>query len=349
MTKPISIPPELTKVELTREGHEFYSGLVTRLFEKEKVAVSCGRGCSACCYEPVYAEKTEAEIAAHALRQMPHAQQKEIKRRLREAVEKFTASEVFKARMPRAIEYRKLALACPFLDLKTRDCTIYNSRPFGCRAHFAVSPRINCEDTEKHGQIMLVKPGPEIDSIMGQIMFDSGHGEMDHYILLLAEELFGERIESGSREIYGDTNDEAELWRRAMSALLIDDQAKAQVKEVLDFASKRENWYTLGQKSPGDRPGYVTQLTHFRCVYSVTVFEGKPHRHLSLSIHQNLPHPIVAFTIAKMFGFTGGKEQGAGEDVTVVGPGPDWQIGPHGVERAVLIVQLLPETEVHGS
>jgi Fe-S-cluster containining protein len=341
---------EPTKTELIREAQEFFSSLVSQLFEKEKVVPTCGRGCAACCYEPVYVERTEAGIAIHALKQLPHARQREIKHRLREVVEKFRASEVFKARMPRAVEYRKLGLACPFLDLKTRDCMIYNSRPFGCRAHFAVSPRVNCEDLTKHDDIMLVKPGPEVDLLMGKAMFDSGHGEMDHFVLLLAEELFGEQIESGSREIYGNTDDEAELWRRAMSALVIDEQAKAQVKEVLDFASKRENWRTFGEGAPpGERPGYVTQLTRFRCVYSVTIMNGLPFRHFSLSVPQNLPHPIVTFTIAKMFGFTGGEEQGTGEDATVVGPGPDWQMGPHQDERAIVIVQRLPEETSHAS
>jgi Fe-S-cluster containining protein len=343
VSRPISTPREPTKAELTREGHEFFSTLVSQLFEREKVVPTCGRGCAACCYEPVYVERTEAAIAIHALKQLPHAQQREVKHRLREVVEKFRASEVFKARMPRAVEYRKLGLACPFLNLKTRDCMIYDSRPFGCRAHFAVSPRVNCEDLTKHDEIMLIKPGPEVDLLMGKVMFASGQGEMDHFILLLAEELFGEQIESGSREVYGDTDDEVELWRRAMSALVIDGQAKAQVKEVLDFASKRENWWTLGQGAPGDRPEYVTELTHFRCVYSVTLMDGKPHRHLSISVPRNIPHPTVAFTIAKMFGFTGGEEQGTGEDAVVIGPGSDWQIGPHQVERAVIIVQPLPE------
>lgn len=343
MKKAISIRSE--QVAQVRENHEFFSALVSSIFQKERVTPTCCRGCSACCYEPVYSESLEASVAIQALAQLPPEQQKEIKRRLREVVEKFRASEVFKARMPRAVEYRKLSLACPFLDLKNGDCTIYNSRPFGCRAHFAVSPRVNCEDLSKHDEITLVKPGPEVDALMGQLMFGASlRGTMDHFILLLAEELFGERIESGSREVYDANDSDHELWRKAMSALLIDEEAKANVKAVLDFASRRENWWSLGKGTPpGDKPEHTTQLTHFRCVYSVTLLDGKPNRHLSVSIDKNLPHPIAVFSIAKLFGFTGGKEEGVGEDAVWVGPGKDWQIGPHQVERAVIVVQPFPE------
>jgi len=158
--------------------------------------------------------------------------------------------------------------------------------------------------------------------------------------LLLGEVFFGESHESGSREEHALSDYDEDFWSDRMRALVIDDAAKARVKEVLDFAMKKENWWTLGEGTPpGDREGFVTELDTFRVVFSITVVEGKPHRHISISVPRNLPHPIAAFTIAGMFGFTGGKQ----ENDVCVGPGPDWQVGPHEKERAVMMLQPLEQ------
>ncbi len=121
-----------------------------------------------------------------------------------------------------------------------------------------------------------------------------------------------------------------------MSALVLDKEAEAKVKAVVDFATKKENWYVLGSSPvPGDRTEYCCQLHSYRCVFTLTLINSKPHRHLSISTKSNLPHPIVSFTIAKMFGFTGAKEQNG----AAIAPGKDWILGPHGKDRCVVLVQ----------
>ena len=96
-----------------------------------------------------------------------------------------------------------------------------------------------------------------------------------------------------------------------MRVLVIDATAKAEAKRILDFATQPENFYIVSsegfslQKPPGDDPRHVAQLHDFRCVFSVTATCGKIWRHLSISVPSKYPHPVAAFTIAELFGFTG--------------------------------------------
>jgi hypothetical protein len=99
-----------------------------------------------------------------------------------------------------------------------------------------------------------------------------------------------------------------------MTVLLIDDNAKAAAKRVLDWASKPENLYVdgpggkSGQPPPGDDWRHTVRLSgHYRCVFSYTKADGRIWRHLSVSVPSDKwAHPVAAFMIASdLFGFTG--------------------------------------------
>ena len=103
-----------------------------------------------------------------------------------------------------------------------------------------------------------------------------------------------------------------------MRALLIDGEAEAEVRRVLEFAEKAKNYYIIGpggfsfQRPPGDDPRHVAHLrVGFRAVFSITKSpDGRLYRHLSISVDGGkLPNPFAAYTIAKMFGFTGWDEK----------------------------------------
>jgi hypothetical protein len=109
-----------------------------------------------------------------------------------------------------------------------------------------------------------------------------------------------------------------------MRVLVIDEEAKAKVKAVRDFAEKSGNYYIVGkggfsmQRPPGDDPRHVCKLADgFRCVFSMTVADGTLWRHFSVSVPgEKYPNPIAAFTLAGMFGFTGwdGKSEKPSEE-----------------------------------
>lgn len=111
-----------------------------------------------------------------------------------------------------------------------------------------------------------------------------------------------------------------------MSYLLLTGDGKARAHEVALYAAQPAHWYRPKDSTfvPGDVEPYLAQIDSYRCVFSYTHADGWLFRHLSISVagakHGYVPQPIVAFTIASWFGFTGGKIE---RDVTL-GPGLDW-------------------------
>lgn len=201
-------------LDAVRRGHLKLDAVIkTVLASEEKkhgkpLNLPCRRGCSACCYEPVYADKTEAAVALEEVAKMPVEKQDEIKARVKEALEKFKASGMVDVDMPHVVDYLKLRIACPLLDLKTGDCTIYKDRPLGCRAHIALRPKDFCEDFEKRlkQKYMTI---PELTCV-GVVEIAEGNRQliMDHYILLLAELLGIEWVKSASRQVVHLTEDD---------------------------------------------------------------------------------------------------------------------------------------------
>jgi hypothetical protein len=122
-----------------------------------------------------------------------------------------------------------------------------------------------------------------------------------------------------------------------LRALVIDDENKSAATRVVEFASRRENYFIPGKTEfvPGDRDEYVAMLGTYRCVFTVTLSNDRMYRHLSISIPEKLPNPIAAFTIARMFGFTGGSVEGE----VVTAPSEQWQIGLDEKRAVVVLAQ----------
>lgn len=193
------------RLERIRDAHEKTDRDLATVFaqpQNKSVALTCSKGCSACCSEPVYAERREAELAAHAIEAMPHTEREEAKARLRAWLERMKAApEILAQEQPHVMPYRKLGLSCPLL--KDQLCSIYKDRPWGCRLHYAVGPRENCEDDAKR----LTQSYAYVPDVLSQrstlSLLGNGDGslEMEHFGLLLAEIVLGERVESASRSM----------------------------------------------------------------------------------------------------------------------------------------------------
>jgi hypothetical protein len=72
-----------------------------------------------------------------------------------------------------------------------------------------------------------------------------------------------------------------------MRPLIIDDQARAAVAEVLEHALEEQNYYEPGisAQPPGEDPRHCVLLNTYRCVFSITRDpERKLYRHLSISV-----------------------------------------------------------------
>jgi hypothetical protein len=90
--------------------------------------------------------------------------------------------------------------------------------------------------------------------------------------------------------------------------LTINPEVEASVQRLVSHALIRDHWYEPGRTEfvPGDLPEFTINLDSYRCVFTVTKLGGGAFRHLTISVpSKDFPHPFAAFTIAKLFGFTG--------------------------------------------
>jgi hypothetical protein len=127
-----------------------------------------------------------------------------------------------------------------------------------------------------------------------------------------------------------------------MNILIIDEDTKAQVRQVVEYSLAARNHYFIRaggksyQKPPGENPNHIVQLHSYRCVFSISIEERtrKAWRHLSISVREKgkFAAPIVAFTIAGLFGFTGWN--GVSEK-----PPSDWAGTLNKEENCVLLFQ----------
>lgn len=127
-----------------------------------------------------------------------------------------------------------------------------------------------------------------------------------------------------------------------MRPLLLDDNLRAEIMRVVEFASKPANFYTVDRSSfvPGDIAGYRIELVGHKIVYSITVMpKGKIfYRHMSISVQPpngKYPNQIAVYTIAHWMGFTGAVVA----DEVATGPGEDWMMIPDYKEECIVVAQ----------
>ena len=168
------------------------------------VTLTCGKGCSACCYEPVFAESREVLLIAARLLTFDSEMRVRVIARTREWLATFRESPLLGQEDPHVRDYRQLKLACPLLE--NGECLVYDDRPSECRLHMAIGPRELCEDDAKRPDQTYVS---NHDLTMGTVMKlatlvqkdNKAELLMEHLGLLLAEALLGERVESEKRTL----------------------------------------------------------------------------------------------------------------------------------------------------
>jgi Fe-S-cluster containining protein len=197
-------------IDAARASHQLVDEAIAHLFEHgtgpdgQKVTPTCGKNCPACCYEPVYAERTEAALIAARLLTMDPDVRQRVLQRTREWATAFEPSALRMQEKPDVLEYRRLRLACPLLE--SGECLVYEDRPNGCRAHIALGSRDRCEDQSKRrDQMFMVNNDFMAGAIMklaaGVAVNDQAELLMEHLGLLLAEALLGTKIESEARTL----------------------------------------------------------------------------------------------------------------------------------------------------
>ena len=119
-----------------------------------------------------------------------------------------------------------------------------------------------------------------------------------------------------------------------MRPLLIDDEARAQAKRVLDYAAEHHYRPDNADQPPGDDPHFVAKFGTYRVVFSFTHADRIVWRHLSVSVPSSkFPNPIACFMIANLFEFTGYDKDQPDK------PGPDWLVDVKEDEHCVVLAQ----------
>jgi Fe-S-cluster containining protein len=116
-------------------------------------AISCRKGCGACCRQLVPVSRTEGERLLDLVEAMPRERRKEIKRRFA-AAEAVLVPAGFDKRTGKAdrelsTTYFALGMPCPFLEEES--CSIHEERPLICREYLVTSPPDLCAGPRQEG------------------------------------------------------------------------------------------------------------------------------------------------------------------------------------------------------
>ncbi|MFO0959213.1 MAG: YkgJ family cysteine cluster protein [Isosphaeraceae bacterium] len=121
-------------------------------------AVSCRKGCGACCRQLVPLAEPEARQIRDLVEAMPEPRRSEIRARFEDARRRLEASgevgekllhpgrfsdDELRAR-DLGLAYFRLGIPCPFLEEES--CSIHPDRPMACREYLVTSPAEFCAD-----------------------------------------------------------------------------------------------------------------------------------------------------------------------------------------------------------
>ncbi len=136
-----------------RELLKLVDSEIHQIEQKVDIRPTCAKGCAHCCYFPIITTKLEAKLMMEYIHRLPTKEREDVLEHLttyfqtnQEKLQKvcsidFTEDVHFKEK------YISEQVACPFLDLKTNTCKVYEVRPIPCRTYLNYgNPRV-CADS----------------------------------------------------------------------------------------------------------------------------------------------------------------------------------------------------------
>jgi Fe-S-cluster containining protein len=137
-------------------------GLVNAVVEAAEMgkAISCRKGCGACCRQLVPVSRTEGERLLQLVEAMP-AERRETLRARFAAAEAAVEAAGLKERQVRSdrelsTAYFALRVPCPFLEEES--CSIHPERPLVCREYLVTSPAVLCAGPKQEGVTPVAVP-----------------------------------------------------------------------------------------------------------------------------------------------------------------------------------------------
>jgi Fe-S-cluster containining protein len=117
--------------------------------QRAGLAVTCRKGCGACCRQPVPLSPPEAWMIAGMVRSLEEPQRARVLARFRDAAASLASNGMEGAALlSEAVAYFRLGIACPFLE--SESCGIHPHRPSACRDYLVTSPAYMCSEPMVH-------------------------------------------------------------------------------------------------------------------------------------------------------------------------------------------------------
>lgn len=167
---------------------------------------ACAAGCAACCFEPVYAERAEAE---YLLQDMPEDTRAALALRVAEWWLRFEEEGLMGITPPEPedfrglLRYRSARLPCPLLA--DDHCDVYATRPFGCRTHTALGHRQRCEVDRERPMQQFIRLQPQAHGHFFSILMGAAPAfffQFDHLGIWLGHLLLGKTTRSAAGHDY---------------------------------------------------------------------------------------------------------------------------------------------------
>lgn len=185
--------------ELHERVDAINSELVAETARRGRPITCQGKGCCACCYEPVYCSSAEVQ---HMVEGLSDDNKKIVGYITRLNIDKVKSRGLFEKDMPPVMEWRSMGIACPFLMMPAGTCMVYERRPVSCRSHMAVGPAEWCttnrlEQKYPEAHEVSVASGREIIKAhlkLGNVLHN------DNLLALLENELLGEYHPTASEQ-----------------------------------------------------------------------------------------------------------------------------------------------------
>jgi uncharacterized protein len=114
---------------------------IQQIEQKVQVRPTCDKGCAYCCYFPIITTKLEAKLIMAYIDSLPAKKHEEI---LKHLAAYFQANQKKLQKMcsidfDEDVQFKEKYIAgqlpCPFLDLQTNTCKVYEVRPVPCRTY----------------------------------------------------------------------------------------------------------------------------------------------------------------------------------------------------------------------
>jgi len=150
----------------------------------QRVAISCKKGCGACCTQAVPLAPAEARFIRDLVEALPEPRRTTVRHRFREAHEALAQAGLLETFLDtRGLdsaeilelgrEYLRLQIPCPFLE--DQACSIHPQRPIRCREYLVTSSPEFCAGPEA-ATITRVQLPAEVLSAMLAVGGEASHG-----------------------------------------------------------------------------------------------------------------------------------------------------------------------------